>query len=77
MAPPASTEITTSSPLTFQARDSTQEASAQKAKVKMRILKPPVFEDKMKERGDLKGRLVAAFRIFGKNKYNENTSSPS
>ncbi|WEW54887.1 hypothetical protein PRK78_000314 [Emydomyces testavorans] len=33
--------------------------------------KPPVFEDKYKEREYLKGRLAAAFRIFGKNGYDE------
>ena len=33
--------------------------------------KPPNFEDKYKEREYLKGRLAAAFRIFGKNGYDE------
>lgn len=33
--------------------------------------KPPVFEDKYKEREYLKGRLAAAFRIFGKYGYDE------
>ncbi|EAS32317.3 class II aldolase/adducin domain-containing protein [Coccidioides immitis RS] len=33
--------------------------------------KPPAFEDKYKEREYLKGRLAAAFRIFGKNGYDE------
>lgn len=33
--------------------------------------KPPTFEDKYKEREYLKGRLAAAFRIFGKNGYDE------
>lgn len=69
MAPPTSTE--TAPPITLQARQSTQEAGASKAKVKMNIPKPPVFEDKMKEREYLKGRLAAAFRIFGKNGYDE------
>jgi hypothetical protein len=32
---------------------------------------PPVFTDKLKEREYLKGRLAAAFRIFGKNGYDE------
>jgi hypothetical protein len=31
----------------------------------------PVFADKLKEREYLKGRLAAAFRIFGKNGYDE------
>jgi hypothetical protein len=73
MAPPTSTETTSSTPITLQSRKSTQEASAQKAKVKMNIPKPPTFDDKMKEREYLKGRLAAAFRIFGKNGYDEGT----
>jgi ribulose-5-phosphate 4-epimerase/fuculose-1-phosphate aldolase len=32
---------------------------------------PPTFEDKHKERAYLKGRLAAAFRIFGKYGYDE------
>lgn len=32
---------------------------------------PPVFEDKYKERAYLKGRLAAAFRIFGKYGFDE------
>lgn len=36
-----------------------------------RFPKPPVFEDKYKEREYLKGRLAAAFRIFGKYGYDE------
>lgn len=69
MAPPTATE--TAPPITLQARESTQEAGAEKAKVKMNIPRPPVFDDKMKEREYLKGRLAAAFRIFGKNGYDE------
>ncbi|OJJ07568.1 hypothetical protein ASPVEDRAFT_46860 [Aspergillus versicolor CBS 583.65] len=37
----------------------------------MPIPRPPVFDDKLKEREYLKGRLAAAFRIFGKNGYDE------
>jgi hypothetical protein len=48
-----------------------QEAGAQNAKVKMNFPRPPVFEDKHQERDYLKGRLAAAFRIFGKNGYDE------
>lgn len=33
--------------------------------------KPPTFEDKYKERDYLKGRLAAAFRIFGKYGFDE------
>jgi len=32
---------------------------------------PPVFQDKYKEREYLKGRLAAAFRIFGKYGFDE------
>ena len=32
---------------------------------------PPIFEDKYAEREHLKGRLAAAFRIFGKYGYDE------
>lgn len=48
-----------------------QEASAQNAKVKMNFPRPPVFSDTHQEREYLKGRLAAAFRIFGKNGYDE------
>ena len=44
-------------------------------KVKMTIPKPPVFEDKHAEREYLKGRLAAAFRIFGKNGFDEGMPS--
>lgn len=44
-------------------------------KVKMTFPKPPVFEDKHAEREYLKGRLAAAFRIFGKNGFDEGMSS--
>ena len=74
MAPPTATE--TAPPITLEARQSTQEAGAEKAKVKMSIPRPPVFDDKMKEREYLKGRLAAAFRIFGKYGYDEGMSIP-
>ena len=82
MAPPIETETATaSSPLTLQTRQSTQETAADIAIVKNtpgQFPRPPVFEDKYKEREYLKGRLAAAFRIFGKNGYDEGTaSSPS
>ncbi|KAG6364631.1 hypothetical protein INS49_006234 [Diaporthe citri] len=42
------------------------------AKVKMPAFpKPPAFDDKYKERAYWKGRLAAAFRIFGKYGYDE------
>ncbi|OOF91886.1 hypothetical protein ASPCADRAFT_176460 [Aspergillus carbonarius ITEM 5010] len=75
MAPPIETETATaSSPLTLQTRQSTQETAADIAIVKNtpgQFPRPPVFEDKYKEREYLKGRLAAAFRIFGKNGYDE------
>ncbi|KAJ5919827.1 hypothetical protein N7454_009662 [Penicillium verhagenii] len=37
----------------------------------MTMLEKPVFDDKIKEREYLKGRLAAAFRIFGKFGYDE------
>ncbi|KKK25240.1 hypothetical protein ARAM_003181 [Aspergillus rambellii] len=59
-------------PATVTPAQSSQEAGVAKAKVKMDgFPKPPVFEDKYKEREYLKGRLAAAFRIFGKNGYDE------
>lgn len=40
--------------------------SVAKAKVQMpRLPEPPKFDDKYEERDYLKGRLAAAFRIFG------------
>jgi len=33
--------------------------------------RPPTFDDKMKEREYMKGRLAAAFRIFGKYGFDE------
>lgn len=37
----------------------------------LNIPRPPVFEDKYEEREFLKGRLAAAFRIFGKYGFDE------
>lgn len=37
----------------------------------VRFPRPPTFEDKYKEREYLKGRLAAAFRIFGKYGFDE------
>lgn len=67
MSPPTATD---SVPVQAQ---QTQEASANSAKIKMPFsqMKPPVFDDKYKEREYLKGRLAAAFRIFGKNGFDE------
>lgn len=40
-------------------------------KQKAKFPKPPTFEDPYEERAYLKGRLAAAFRIFGKNGFDE------
>lgn len=52
---------------------SSQTAGAESAKVKMQMPTMPKFESKLEEREYLKGRLAAAFRIFGKNGYDEGT----
>lgn len=41
------------------------------AQGKIDFPRPPIFEDKYKEREYLKGRLAAAFRIFGKYGFDE------
>jgi hypothetical protein len=40
-------------------------------------LSPPKFEDKYEEREYLKGRLAAAFRIFGKYGFDEGVAGAS
>ncbi|CAG7925341.1 unnamed protein product [Penicillium olsonii] len=65
MAPPTATETVTHS------KQSSQAVGAEKATVKMQMPTMPVFDDKMKEREYLKGRLAAAFRIFGDKGYDE------
>jgi hypothetical protein len=70
MAPPTATETVPTNGI-LQSPESSQAAGAEKAKVKMTMPKRPVFEDKMEEREYLKGRLAAAFRIFGKYGYDE------
>ncbi|KAL5041967.1 hypothetical protein BDW71DRAFT_200962 [Aspergillus fruticulosus] len=69
--PPSATDPTPSTNASSKGTTNSQESSASSAKVKMQIPKPPVFEDKHQEREYLKGRLAAAFRIFGKNGYDE------
>lgn len=77
MAPPSATDDFTSNGVSSTANGTSspshqsQEAAAQKAKVKMSFPKPPVFEDKYEEREYLKGRLAAAFRIFGEYGFDE------
>lgn len=70
MAPPTATDTITNTAI-MQAPQSSQAEGAEKAKVKMQMPSIPVFEDKMKERDYLKGRLAAAFRIFGDKGYDE------
>ena len=70
MAPPTATE-TLANTISMQAPQSSQAEGAEKSKVKMQMPSLPVFEDKMKEREYLKGRLAAAFRIFGDKGYDE------
>jgi hypothetical protein len=69
MAPPTATE-TVGNTVSIQAPPS-QTEGAEKAKIKMQMPTMPVFEDKLKEREYLKGRLAAAFRIFGDKGYDE------
>lgn len=68
MSPPSATAtetITNPAPASVQA-DASAIEDLQKS-----FPKPPVFEDKQKEREYLKGRLAAAFRIFAKYGYDE------
>lgn len=74
MAPPTATE--TVSPITMPTQ-STQQPGAEKAKVKMQMPAMPTFNDKLEERKYLKGRLAAAFRIFGKYGFDEGASIQS
>jgi hypothetical protein len=45
--------------------------SEKEGKMKLRFPGPPKFDDPYKERAYLKGRLAAAFRIFGKFGFDE------
>lgn len=69
MAPPIATDLASS--VTAQAHELHRAARAEKAKVKMTMLEKPDFKDQIEEREYLKGRLAAAFRIFGKYGYDE------
>ncbi|KAJ5352689.1 hypothetical protein N7452_001663 [Penicillium brevicompactum] len=70
MAPPTATETVTNT-VTMQAPQSSQAAGAERTNIKMQLPSVPVFEDKVEEREYLKGRLAAAFRIFGDKGYDE------
>lgn len=73
MSPPSATgpqhngDLKPSNAIPLEPGISETEASVQKT----RIPGPPKFEDPYKERAYLKGRLAAAFRIFGKYGYDE------
>lgn len=69
MAPPIATDLASS--VSAQAHELHRAARAERAKVKMTMLEQPVFKSKIEEREYLKGRLAAAFRIFGKFGYDE------
>lgn len=71
MAPPTATESVTVPMPEPKQQQSMQAAGAETAKVKMQMPAMPKFETKMQEREYLKGRLAAAFRIFGKYGYDE------
>ncbi|KAJ5289747.1 uncharacterized protein N7443_010000 [Penicillium atrosanguineum] len=70
MAPSTTTE-TIPSTMSAKGPQTSQSAGAESAKVKMQMPTMPKFETKLEEREYLKGRLAAAFRIFGKFGYDE------
>lgn len=70
MAPSTTTE-TIPSTMSAKGAESSQAAGAETAKVRMHMPTMPTFETKLEEREYLKGRLAAAFRIFGKYGYDE------
>lgn len=71
MAPPTATETVNN--ITMQTPQSTQQSGAEKAQVRMQMPSMPTFDNKLEERKYLKGRLAAAFRIFGKYGFDEGT----
>lgn len=73
MAPSTTTETVPSATVPAKGTQSTQAAGAESAKIKMQMPTMPKFESKLEEREYLKGRLAAAFRIFGKYGYDEGT----
>lgn len=71
MPPPAATTTeTVSNPAATSLKTDSQSEPDIKT-YQTKFAKPPVFDDKYKEREYLKGRLAAAFRIFGKHGYDE------
>ncbi|EEP82304.1 conserved hypothetical protein [Uncinocarpus reesii 1704] len=72
MAPPTATATTTESATEPAVGTFRENLTFTSGKPEFKAFpKPPVFEDKYKEREYLKGRLAAAFRIFGKNGFDE------
>ena len=74
MSPPAAIETNDNGSLTQPSNVAPHEPgiSEREAKVKMpQFPGPPKFDDPYKERAYLKGRLAAAFRIFGKYGFDE------
>lgn len=65
MSPPSATATATATETVVPSKD---EGHKQLSSV---FPKPPIFEDKHAEREYLKGRLAAAFRIFGKHGFDE------
>ncbi|KAL1961970.1 hypothetical protein VTN77DRAFT_705 [Rasamsonia byssochlamydoides] len=71
MAPPAATETVTPSTATPSKTTITHSSDPESNLRAQAFPRPPVFEDKYEEREYLKGRLAAAFRIFGKYGFDE------
>ncbi|KAK2739679.1 hypothetical protein FQN57_006513 [Myotisia sp. PD_48] len=67
MSPPTATETET----VISLKGEEQPVDAGTMAITAAFPRPPVFDDKLKEREYLKGRLAAAFRIFAKYGYEE------
>jgi len=72
MSPPSATYTETNASETKPTTTTHEPAlSEKKAKLSLKFPGPPKFEDPYEEREYLKGRLAAAFRIFGKYGFDE------
>jgi hypothetical protein len=72
MSPPSATETNGSTTKPSNIAPHEPGLSEASSKVKMPLFPgPPKFDDPYKERAYLKGRLAAAFRIFGKYGFDE------
>lgn len=71
MAPPTATETETAHTTSLRASEASSASKEAHVDSPYSFPRPPVFEDKYKEREYLKGRLAAAFRIFGKYGFDE------